>query len=139
MIRAPELSASVLERIGRLMRAVELHPAAVVDVDLDPGRVLFFRREAWSICAPAARRAAIEALRAHVRERGLEGLEDLSEVCGPALLASCADQIEAGELGENTPETDRAKARKGQPLTRGVASRGLADALRNARPYDASR
>ena len=137
MIRAPELSASVLERIGRLMRAVELHPAAVVDVDLDPGRVLFFRREAWSICAPAARRAAIEALRAHVRERGLEGLEDLSEVCGPALLASCADQIEAGELGENTPETDRAKARKGQPLTRGVASRGLVDALRNARPYGA--
>lgn len=139
MIRAPELSATVLEKIGRLMRAVELHPAAVVDVDLDPGRVLFFRREAWSICAPAARRAAIEALRAHVRERGLEGLEDLSEVCGPALLASCADQIEAGELGENTPETDRVKARKGQPLTRGVASRGLVDAIRNARPYDASR
>lgn len=139
MIRAPELSATVLERIGRLMRAAELHPAAVIDVDLDPGRVSFFRREVWSICAPAARRAAIEALRAHVRERGLEGLEDLSEVCGPALLASCADQIEAGELGENTPETDRAKARKGQPLTRGVASRGLVDALRNARPYDASR
>lgn len=139
MMRVPGISQTLIDRLNRLMRAVALHPATIFETDLDPGRVLFFRREAWSVCAPAARRAAIEALRAHVRERGLEGLEDLSEVCGPALLASCADQIEAGELGENTPETDRAKARKGQPLTRGVASRGLVDALRNARPYDASR
>lgn len=139
MIRVPELSASVLEKIGRLMRAAELHPAAVVNVDLDPGRVSFFRREAWNICAPAARRAAVDALRAHVRDRGLEGLHDLAEVCGPALVRSCADQIDAGALGPNDPDTDRAKARKGQPLTRGIASGELVEALRTATAYDPTR
>lgn len=137
MIRAPELSATVLERIGRLMRAAELHPAAVIDVDLDPGRVSFFRREVWSICAPVARRAAADALRAYVASRGLEGLEDLAEVCGPALARSCAEQIAAGDLGPNDPDTDRAKARRGQPLTRGIATGELVAALRNARAYDA--
>ncbi len=139
MIRVPELSASVLEKIGRLVRAAELHPAAVVSVDLDPGRVAFFRREVWSVCAPAARRAAADALRAHVRDRGLEGLHDLAEVCGPALARSCAEQIAAGALGPNDPDTDRAKARKGQPLTRGVATGELVEALRTATAYDPTR
>lgn len=137
MIRVPELSASVLEKIGRLVRAAELHPAAVVDVDLDAGRASFFRREVWSVCVPGARRAAADALRSHVASRGLEGLHDLAEVCGPALARSCAAQIEAGALGPNAFDTDRAKARKGQPLTRGIASGELVTALRTARAYDA--
>jgi len=139
MFSVPAVSQTLIDRLNRMLRAVQLHPATVVDVDLDPGRARFFRKEAWPVCAPAARRAGIEALRAHLRSRGLEGLEDLSEVCAPALLTSCADQIEAGELGPNDPDTDRAKARKGQPLTRGIASGELVAALRNARPYNASR
>jgi hypothetical protein len=136
VIRAPELSATVLEKIGRLLRAAELHPAAVVDVDLDTGRLAFFRRSTWPVCAPQARRAAADALRAHVQAHGLEGLHDLAEVCGPALARSCADQIDAGDLGPNAPDTDRAKARRGQPPTRGVATGALVQALRTARPYE---
>lgn len=139
MIRVPELSASVLERIGRMIRAAELHPAAVVNVDLDPGRVAFFRREAWPVCAPAARRAATEALRAHVRAHGLEGLRDLAEVCGPALARSCAEQVEDGALGANLPETTYRKIHRGQPATRGVATGELVEALRTATAYDPTR
>lgn len=136
MIGVPGLSASVLDRIGRIIRAVDLHIAVAIDVDLDPGRAEFFRRGAWPVCRPGARRDAASALKAHLAIRGLEGLHDTADVCGPAIAMSCAAQIAAGELGPNEPDTDRTKARRGQPPTRGVATGALVQALRTARPYE---
>jgi hypothetical protein len=137
VIRTPEgINPRILDAVGKLLRAAQLSPAALVDTNLDSGRATFFRREVFPVCAPAARRAAGDALRAHCASVGPAGLADAATVGAKALLESCAAQILAGELGPNEPDTDRAKARRGQPPTRGVATGALVQALRTARPYE---
>lgn len=133
-----KLNGQLLDRLGQIQRAFRLHPAAQVDVELDPGRVHFFRKEALPICAPDARLAAIRAARSHMAQHGPLGVETLAPVAAEAYAHSCWEQIQAGELGANAPATTLAKARRGQPSTRGVAEGDLVAALLHARAYDTS-
>lgn len=133
-----KLNGQLIDQLGKIQRAFRLHPAAHVDVDLDAGRVQFFRREALPICASGAMRAAGDALRAHLAQTGPLGVEDAAHIGAEAYARSCGEQIQAGELGANTPATALAKARKGQPSTRGVAEGELVQALLTARAYDTS-